>query len=101
MPSNPNRERPMNSKESAIAVREAQPGDLAIILAFIRKKEVFDGVPEWVEATEETLRIHLFSARPSAYVLLAELEGRAVGFAIYFLTFSSFISRPGIWLDDL
>lgn len=61
---------------------------------FLRKKATFDGVPDWVEATEETLRTHLFNDRPSAHVLLGELDSRVVGFAIYFLTFSSFLMKP-------
>jgi GNAT superfamily N-acetyltransferase len=84
-----------------ITIREAVKQDAAQILDFIRKKATFDGVPHWVEATVEKLENELFGPRPAAFVLFAEIEGRAVGFAIYYLTFSSFLSRPGIWLDDL
>lgn len=77
------------------------PTDVGLILRFIRKKADFDGVPHWVEATEEQLRTELFGPQPKAFVLFAEMSGQVVGFAIYFLTFSSFLARPGIWLDDL
>jgi GNAT superfamily N-acetyltransferase len=84
-----------------ITIREATRQDASLILGFIRKKAVFDGVLHWVEATEEKLALELFGPRPVAFVLFAELDGLVVGFAIYFLTFSSFLARPGIWLDDL
>lgn len=86
---------------SRVTVREAQVQDVPVILNLIRKKAMFDRVLDEVEATEETLRDYLFGDRPSAHVLLGELGGRVVGFALYFLTFSSFLARPGIWLDDL
>ena len=86
---------------SNVEVRDAQPRDLPAVMAFIRKKAAFDGALESIEVTEEVLHKHLFGDRPSAYVVLAEIDGRAVGFASYFLTFSSFLGRPGIWLDDL
>jgi GNAT superfamily N-acetyltransferase len=89
------------SSDLTVNVREARREDVALILSFIRKKAAFDGVPDWVEATEEKLASELFGSKPVAFVLFAEIEGKAVGFAIYFLTFSSFLSRPGIWLDDL
>lgn len=85
----------------AVNVRETRREDVALILDFIRKKAAFDGVPDWVEATEAKLASELFGPKPMAFVLFAESEGKAVGFAIYFLTFSSFLARPGIWLDDL
>jgi GNAT superfamily N-acetyltransferase len=89
------------SHTSTIKIREATRQDASLILDFIRKKATFDGVPHLVEATEEQLATELFELRPVAFVLFAEIDGRVVGFAIYFLTFSSFLARPGIWLDDL
>jgi GNAT superfamily N-acetyltransferase len=89
------------TKTPNITIREATPQDVGIILGFIRKKAAFDGVPHWVEATEEVLHRELFGQQPKAFVLFAEVGGQVIGFAIYFLTFSSFIARPGIWLDDL
>jgi GNAT superfamily N-acetyltransferase len=89
------------SQTQGITIREANRQDTPLILGFIRKKAAFDGVPDWVEATEEKLASELFGPRPVAFVLFAEAGGKVVGFAIYFLTFSSFLARPGIWLDDL
>ncbi len=89
------------SRDSVVNVREARREDVPLMLGFIRKKAEFDCVPDWVEATEERLAAELFGAKPTAFVLFAEMKGRVVGFAICFLTFSSFLARPGIWLDDL
>jgi GNAT superfamily N-acetyltransferase len=86
---------------SELRLREATADDVHLILSFVRKKATFDQVSHLVEATEETLRNQLFVERPSAFVVIAELDGRAVGFALYFLSFSSFLACPGIWLDDL
>jgi GNAT superfamily N-acetyltransferase len=84
-----------------LTIRQATADDVPLILSFVRKKAAFDQVPHLVEASEEMLRKELFGYRLSAFVVLADLDGRTVGFALYFLTFSSFLARPGIWLDDL
>jgi GNAT superfamily N-acetyltransferase len=86
---------------AAIVVRDALSSEVSLILRFIRRKATFDGVPDWVEATEQSLTAQLFGDRPAAHVLFGELDGTVVSFAIYFLTFSSFLGRVGIWLDDL
>ncbi len=82
-------------------VRETNRHDVPMILGFIRKKATFDGALHRVEATEERLGEELFGPRPVAFVLFVEVNGEVVGFALYYLTFSSFLARPGIWLDDL
>jgi GNAT superfamily N-acetyltransferase len=85
----------------AVNLRAAVREDVPLILRFIRKLSVFDGAPDAVEATEERLEQTLFGNPPLAHVVFAELDGKAVGFASYFFTFSTFLARPGIWLDDL
>ena len=82
-------------------IRAAVEADLPLLLAFLRKKAEFDGCPEALQATPELLREGLFGPAPLAGVLFAEVEGEVVGFASYFATYSSFLARPGIWLDDL
>lgn len=64
-------------------------------------KAEFDGCRDALLATEEQLRQAFFSASPSAQVLLAVIDGQAIGLATYFPTFSTFLAQPGIWLDDL
>jgi GNAT superfamily N-acetyltransferase len=90
-----------NVSEPAITIRPAAPADAALVLSFLRKKAAFDGVPDAVQATAEGLQRILFAELPLAHVAFAEIEGRAVGFAWYFYTFSSFLAQPAIWLDDL
>jgi GNAT superfamily N-acetyltransferase len=86
---------------SPIVIRDATVDDIPIILRFIGKKAEFDRYPQGVEATPEKLRQTLFADRPRAGVLFAEVEGTPVGFASYFSTYSTFLARPGLWLDDL
>ena len=88
-------------KVTTLTIRDACVDDLAVILEFVHKKAVFDGVPQAVQASAEKLRETLFADPPLAYVSLAEVGGRVVGFASYFFTFSTFLARPGIWLDGL
>jgi GNAT superfamily N-acetyltransferase len=54
-----------------------------------------------MKATEANLREHLLGSHPAAEVILAKLDGKSVGFALFFTTFSTFVGRPGIWLEDL
>jgi GNAT superfamily N-acetyltransferase len=77
------------------------PEDIPLLLDLIRQKSLFDGCPGSVEATPERLSDALFAENPMAGILLAEVENKVVGFASYFQTFSTFLARPGIWLDDL
>lgn len=90
-----------SSHRTAIQVRDAVREDIPLILTFIGKKAEFDGAADAVEATEGALMRAIFADPPLAHVLLAEAGGRAVGFASYYFTFSTFLARPGVWLDDL
>ena len=75
--------------------------DVTVILGFIRKLAEYEKLSHQVEATEELLRDTLFGARRVAEVLIAYLEGAPAGFALYFHNFSTFLGRPGIYLEDL
>jgi len=87
--------------ETSVSIRPATPDDLPLILRFIHQKAAFDGCPEMVEATPERLSEALFGDVPTAGVLFAEVAGEPVGFASYYRTYSTFLARPGIWLDVL
>ena len=54
-----------------------------------------------IVATEEGFRAGLFGVRPAAEAMLAEQDGEAVGYMLWFTTFSTFLARPGVWLEDL
>jgi len=85
----------------SVAIRDATAADVQLIFRFIRSMAEFDGRLGALQATPEMIREGLFGVVPHASVLLAEVDGVAVGFASYFRTYSTFLGRPGIWLDDL
>ncbi|MFL6605290.1 MAG: GNAT family N-acetyltransferase [Steroidobacteraceae bacterium] len=85
----------------AITIRPAVEADAAIILQFIRDLAKYEHLEHEVVATEGLLREALFGSRPYAEVVLACLNGEPVGFALFFHNFSTFLGRPGIYLEDL
>jgi GNAT superfamily N-acetyltransferase len=88
-------------KSRNISIREANQRDIPAIMELIHLKAEFDGYPKSVEATSQKLEIDLFGEKPLAFVLLAEVNGDAIGLATYHFTYSTFLAKPGIWLDDL
>ncbi|MEG4213504.1 GNAT family N-acetyltransferase [Microcoleus sp. S13_B4] len=84
-----------------IKVREAELIDLELILAFISQKSEFDGFPHLLQATADKLKQTLFVESPLVRVLLAEVGDTAVGFAMFYTSYSSLLAQPCLWLDDL
>ncbi len=84
-----------------LTIRFATENDVPVILDFIRGLAVYEKLLHEVSADEAALRATLFGARPYAEVLLGEVEGRPVGFALFFHNYSTFLGRPGIHLEDL
>ena len=84
-----------------IKIREAELADLETILSFIGQKSEFDGAKNLLSATTEKLQQALFSESPVVRVVLAEVAGTAVGFAMFYATYSSLLTQPCLWLDDL
>jgi len=82
-------------------IRPATEREVPVILNLIRELAEYEREPDAVVATEEGLREVLFGAKPSAEVLLALEEGAPVGFAVYFYNFSTWLGRPGLYLEDL
>ena len=89
----------MNSKN--FMIRPATVGDVPIILELIRALATYERAPDEVTATEQGLADVLFGEKPTAEVLLAFEKERAVGFAVYFYNFSTWLGRPGLYLEDL
>ena len=88
-------------KPNEFEVRPACVKDVAIILELIRDLATYERAPDEGTATKEQLIDVLFGERPAAEVLLA-FEGQlAVGFAVYFYNFSTWLGRPGLYLEDL
>ena len=82
-------------------IREATPDDTPTIAALIRALAEYERLTHEVVLDEDELRAHLFGERPYAEVILAEHEGEVVGFALFFHNFSTFLGKPGIYLEDL
>ena len=82
-------------------IRPAVEADLDEICALIRELAVFERLEHEVVLEVDAVRGHLFGPTPAAQVTLAEVDGGVAGFALWFTTFSTFLGRPGIWLEDL
>ena len=91
----------MNSPADAISIRLATRADVPLVLAFIRELARYERLAEQVSASEADLAAALFGPRPYAEVVFACLEGAPVGFALFFHNFSTFLGKPGIYLEDL
>lgn len=83
------------------SIRPATTTDVPLILDFIRGLAVYEKLAHEVVATETTLRETLFGATPAAQVVIAEVDGQSAGFALYFFNYSTFLAKPGLYLEDL
>ncbi|HXI70294.1 MAG TPA: GNAT family N-acetyltransferase [Verrucomicrobiae bacterium] len=77
------------------------PAEVPELLKLVRELARFEKLEHEMKATVTSLRKALFGPQPVAGALLARCDGKAAGYAIYFSTFSSFVGRPGLWLEDL
>ncbi len=82
-------------------LRSATIDDVPLILELIQALAEYERLPEEAVATAAGLRDTLFGAQPAAEVLIAEVDGESAGFALFFHTYSTFLGRRGIWLEDL
>jgi GNAT superfamily N-acetyltransferase len=88
-------------KETKLSIRPATVTDVPVILQLIRDLAAYERAPNEVTATKEQLVDVLFGKKPAAEVLLAFENGTPVGFAVFFHNFSTWLGRPGIYLEDL
>jgi GNAT superfamily N-acetyltransferase len=84
-----------------LRIRPAEPSDVPVVADLIKHLARFEKLEKEVVLTEELLMAGLFGTRPYAEALLAEEEGKQIAFALYFHTFSTFLARPGMYLEDL
>jgi GNAT superfamily N-acetyltransferase len=84
-----------------LEIAPAREADVPLLLRFIRDLAVYEKLAHEVVATEEGLRRTLFGERRYAETLLARLDGTPVGFALYFHSYSTFLGKPGLYLEDL
>lgn len=89
------------TKPEALNIRAAARDDCGLILEFITELAEYEKLTDKVTATCEDLEKTLFGDRPAAEVMIAEWNGAPAGFALYFTNYSTFLARPGIYLEDL
>jgi GNAT superfamily N-acetyltransferase len=82
-------------------ISKATELDVPVILDLIRQLAEYERLSDEVTATEQKLRDTLFGERSAAEVLLASVDGETVGFAVFFTNYSTFLAKPGIYLEDL
>jgi GNAT superfamily N-acetyltransferase len=82
-------------------IRPARPGDVPALLRLIRELAEYERAPEEAVATEAQLTDILFGERPSVFADVAEQDGEVIGMSIWFLSFSTWLGRLGIYLEDL
>lgn len=92
-------------RSPAITVRPAVPADVALILDLIHALAAYERMPDAVEATPAAIERQLFGSGfgrgPTAECLIGEIDSEAQGFAVYCMNFSTWLAKPGIWLEDL
>lgn len=96
-----NLETDADDSASILSVRPAERRDVGVILQFIRELAEYEHLTHEVIADEASLDRFLFGSQPAAEAIIAEYETIPVGFALFFHTFSTFLGRPGLYLEDL
>lgn len=84
-----------------LSIRDAIPADAPLILRFIRELAIYEKLEHAVTANEALIRQNLFSANATTHALILEQTGIAVGFAVYFYNFSTFLGKRGIYIEDV
>ncbi len=82
-------------------LRPAEPRDVPALVGLITELAEFEHLEHLLRATPEALHPHLFGAKPVAEAVVAEVAGQVVGFALFFSNFSTFLAKPGLYLEDL
>ncbi len=89
------------TKIDGFLIRHAEESDVPLILGFIKDLAAYEKLSHEVTATEEDFRQNLFGEKRFAEVVIGEFHSEPVGYALYFYNFSTFIGKPGIYLEDL
>ena len=82
-------------------IRYAEPRDVAAIVGLVRELATYERAPDQVQLTEDLLSAALFGDRPAAYCHVVEDDGVVVGMALWFVNFSTWVGKHGIYLEDL
>jgi GNAT superfamily N-acetyltransferase len=86
---------------ASFSIRIAGPDDAELLVKLVHELAVYEKLEDKTQAKPEDFRRHLFGFRPVAEAALAEVDGKPVGFALWFTTFSTFRGQPGLYLEDL
>jgi GNAT superfamily N-acetyltransferase len=87
--------------ESGFSITSGRPSDVPLILEMIRELAEYERLSHLVACTEDMLREALFGARPMAEVILGRVYANPAAYALYFYTFSTFLGRRGLYLEDI
>ncbi|MGB3694663.1 MAG: GNAT family N-acetyltransferase [Spirulinaceae cyanobacterium] len=82
-------------------IRLATPADIPTLFSLIEALAAYEKLSHLVTGTPESLQEHLFGAKPYAEAIVAEEEGKLVGFALFFANYSTFLTKPGIYIEDI
>lgn len=86
---------------NGLVLRDATPADAALVLHFVRALATYEKLEHEVEATEELVARNILGPGRRAEALIAEWEGQPVGFAVWFYSFSTFLGRPSLYVEDV
>ncbi|MDC6169750.1 GNAT family N-acetyltransferase [Paucibacter sp. XJ19-41] len=86
---------------STYTIRPAQSGDVPAIADLIAELAEFENLTHMLQLTADKLHPHLFGPKPVVEALVGEIDGEMVGFALFFTNFSTFLAKPGLYLEDL
>lgn len=91
----------MSEKTSQFVIRSATSADVPVLFELIQALAEYEKLSHAVTGSADELKEHLFGDRPYAESLVAEVAGEVVGFALFFYNYSTFLTKPGIYLEDL
>lgn len=83
------------------AIRPATPADIPQLVSLIEELAEFENLTHLLALSADKLHPHLFGDKPVVEALIGEIEGETVGFALFFTNFSTFLAKPGLYLEDL
>jgi GNAT superfamily N-acetyltransferase len=89
------------ARPEGVLVRDAVPDDVGQVVDLVRQLARYERSEDAVQAAEEDLRRALFCTSPQVFALVAEAEGKVIGIAVYFVSFSTWTGRHGLYLEDL
>jgi GNAT superfamily N-acetyltransferase len=90
-----------DDRMDAPRIRNAEPGDATLIATLVRELAAYERLEAEAKAGPEDFAAALFCASPHVFAVIVEAEGRPAGFALYFYSFSTFVGRAGLYLEDL